>query len=462
MTRLNLCTNPSFENNATDWNVYATHATVARSTSHPSVGTHSGQVTWAAESDVHNQTFSPFAAVIGQTYTLSIDVYVPSGNPPLLINFKGAETRSTLFDQKQRLSVTAVASVSTENLVVFPSATGSHGSAPAGGVAFLDAALFERAPVALPYFDGTFAGATWSGTAGNSTSTLTSPPAITVSNDPMNIPPRNILFVTDSPGSTVTITRTDPDGAIRPVRTAEAAPLIGGTWSGFDYESPFDPTGSKNVTYTAQPSDGSAPFTATVPALRITQSWLIHPGVPDLSQPITILDADPGETFDSGATVHNVLGRGTPVIVTDGVRRSAASSVTIATDTVAQRQALEALLADTSPLLLQAVVQGSSASSLFPNLTLYPGPAIYPGGVSDSFSTYDWLAIDQVTRDRAGAILADPFRRWLLPYRVVDRPAGGVAAQRTWADLMADAATWSAVLEKFSTWNGALTGTPGA
>lgn len=455
MSRTNLCTNPSFENNTTDWHVYASEATIAQSTTHPTVGTHTGLITWAADSNGTNQVYSPFTAVIGQTYTLSVDVYVPSGSTPVHLTFRSANASSTVFDRTQRLSVTAVAAGSTENLVIFPT-TG------AGGTCYIDAALFEKAPLAGTYFDGNTGGASWSGTAGNSTSTFVGAATLTVANDPTNVPPRNILFVTGATGSTITITRTDPDGAIRAVRTAEAGPLVGGTWSGFDYESPFDPSGGQTVTYTGQASDGSNPFTATVAALNITQSWLIHPGVPDLSQPIIILDGDPGETFDSGATVHNVLGRSTPVIVTDGVRRSPASSFIISTDTIVQRKAIEALLADTSPLLLQAVLPPSTASALFPSLTLYPSPTLYPGGTVAAFSTYDWVAIDQVTRDHVGSVVVDPWRRWTLPYRVVDRPAGGVAAQRTWADLMTDAATWSTALGKYATWNGALTGTPGS
>jgi hypothetical protein len=214
--------------------------------------------------------------------------------------------------------------------------------------------------------------------------------------------------------------------------------------------------------YSVQASDNSAPFTTTVSCLQVTRSWLIHSGVPALSQPITILDGDPGETFDSGATTHNVLGRSTPVIVTDGVRRSAASSFIIATDTTAQRIAMEALLSDTSPLLLQAVVTGPAIAQLFPNLTLFPSTTLLPGGGVSSYTTYDWVAIDQVTRDRSGGYVVDPWRRWTLPYRVVDRPAGGVVAQRTWSDLMADDATWAAVLAEFATWNGAFTGTAGS
>jgi hypothetical protein len=255
---------------------------------------------------------------------------------------------------------------------------------------------------------------------------------------PTNVPPRVQLAVTGSPGSVITITRTGPDGAPHAVRTAEPAPLIAGAWTGYDYESPFDPDGHAQMIYSVQASDNSAPFTTTVPCLQVTRSWLIHSGVPALSQPITILDGDPGETFDSGA------------------------SFVIATDTTAQRIAMEALLSDTSPLLLQAVVTGPAIAQLFPNLTLFPSTTLLPGGGVSSYTTYDWVAIDQVTRDRSGGYVVDPWRRWTLPYRVVDRPAGGVVAQRTWSSLMADDATWSAVLAEFATWNGAFTGTAGS
>ncbi len=458
--RTNLCTNPSFENNTTDWNVYAGHATIAQSTSHPSVGTKSGLITWEASTSAYNQVYLPFAAVVGQLYTISVDVYVPSGSAPVNLNYRSGSATSTVFDAKQRLSVTAAASSSTENLVM--TATTSL-----GGTCFIDAVLIEKAPLAGAYFDGNSSGGAWSGTAGNSTSTLAGAPAITVVGDPNNVPPRQIIFVTGSSGVTIAINRTDPDGVMRPVRTAEAAPLGGGQWAGYDYESPFSPTGPGIITYTVTPSDGSTPFSTTVGQLNIAQAWLIHPGVPSLSQKIRRVTLS-GTSAPSGATAHNVLGRPNPVMVTDGVRKGKTFTLTIRTpdslvsggaplypgpgtfggpgvfsglggvdSSAPVEAAFDALFADTAPLLLQLV---------------YPFTAAH---------LYLWISIGQVDVARVSMQFGEATRIITLPCTVVDRPAGGIAAQRTWADLMAECATWADVLAKYATWQGAFVGTPG-
>jgi hypothetical protein len=206
-------------------------------------------------------------------------------------------------------------------------------------------------------------------------------------------------------------------------------------------------------------------FSTSVTALAIEQPWLIHPGVPDLSLPVLVLFDDPGEQFASGGTRHIVLGRETPVVVTDGVRKSGVTQLVTATTSMAEYQSMRALHADTSPLLLQIVLTPPQAFGLYPGLTVYPSPTLYPTAGFDPtglVSTYDWISVDSLQVDRGGGVYPDPWRRWTMPYQVVDRPAGGIAAQRTWADEISQDATWNAALAKYATWHGLLTATPGA
>lgn len=293
---------------------------------------------------------------------------------------------------------------------------------------------------------------------------------ITATLDPTNLPPRVQLDVTGSPGVTVTITRTDPDGGTRPVRTAESAQLVSGAFTCYDYESPFDPGGNARITYSAQPSGGSAAFTTTVAALQITQAWLIHPGVPDLSQPINGTSLST-VTSMSGATLHNVPGRSNPVPVSDGVRKGATFNLLLKTTATA----------GTSPIF--------PSSSIFPDTSLFPSGTVFPDGplgpwVSSTAALYDlladtaplllqlvypyttaveykWINVGQVTEDRRSNDFGDPRRIMTLECAEVDRPAGGIASQRTWADLLAECSTWRDVLNRYATWHGVLTGVVG-
>jgi hypothetical protein len=76
-------------------------------------------------------------------------------------------------------------------------------------------------------------------------------------------------------------------------------------------------------------------------------------------------------------------------------------------------------------------------------------------------SLWEYVTLPHVDERRITEQFGDPRRQFIFQVTVVDRPAGGVAAQWTWADLLGEAGTRQDVLNKCVTWTGALTGIAG-
>lgn len=94
--------------------------------------------------------------------------------------------------------------------------------------------------------------------------------------------------------------------------------------------------------------------------LTPTAAWLIHPGTPGLSLPLSNTDQSAAGIAaiapvanDTNATVHKILGTATPVPTTTGPRGDDETAMTIWTATTAERGALRALLASDIPILIQ-------------------------------------------------------------------------------------------------------------
>lgn len=178
---------------------------------------------------------------------------------------------------------------------------------------------------------------------------------------------------------------------------------------------------------------GAAQVSAPV-TLAVTDPWLIHPGIPDLSLaiPADSIESVAPRTRAARAAVLQPLGRSTPVVVSEA-RAAPATGLELTTDTSAARDALNDLLADGSALLL--------------NLP----PALGWG------FTYEWIAVgDTVETAIAGG---NDFRRFSLPYSVVDRPVGGVVAQWAWSDVLTYS-TWADVMAAYDTYAELLANTP--
>lgn len=434
VTRTNLCTNPSFEVSLAGWVATGNPApTLTLSTLHEQNRAKAMLITWAAGNSFLPQAAFTLPTTPGLQYTVSGYVYVPSGNPPVglvvgSIGLAGFSPASTLFDQWQRLAVTFTATLASHQVGFCVSGT------PAGGeVCYVDSVLMEQANLAAPYFDGASSGCQWTGAADLSTSQqLSGPLSITVSVDTANEPPRYALFVSGAPGATAQVNRTDADGTIRPVRGGDPATLAGTQWIGYDPEAPYNTT----PTFTVVPSDGSPSVFVTAPPLVTTQSRLINPGEPGLSMKINgTMRGD--RDYPSSAAEHAVLDAKYPRIEADAVRKSGRYQLTLITTTDEEYAALTALLDSQVSLLLQLVQPFTTAA------------------------VWEYLAVMDVHEAEASTVFGDPARVWTLDVIVVDRPSGGVTAQRTWADVLAECATWQDVLNKYKTWAGLIAGIPG-
>lgn len=226
--------------------------------------------------------------------------------------------------------------------------------------------------------------------------------------DPTNFPPRMQLVVTATTEKSATVTRLNGDGSTVPVRTSDGGPLTitGGTATFFDYEMPFGVA----VSYSSLESPASI---SSQVAVTVSKVWLIHPGVPGLSMPINLM---PGtlqdETYAVKQGVFVVQGRTNPVVISDGSRKGPQSQLVVVTETVDEKVELQALISDVSALLLNI-----------------------PAGMATGFDT-QYIQIDTVKASRFTEVVIDGWRSFTLPFFVVDRPAGGSQAQRSYVDLL--------------------------
>jgi hypothetical protein len=432
VTRTNQCTNPSFEAGITGWSAFGTNPpTIIQSTAQALNRTHSLLITWAtSSSSVQGAQITWTGLTIGATYAASLSAYTPTGGAgviPVIAGVKfGPASSTTQNSWNTPFGVIFVASATSHTVQLW-----SNGPTTAGQTTHVDAVLFEQSNVIAPYFDGASSGCQWTGTADLSTSQqLSGSLSITTSVDMVNEPPRVAIFVTGASGTTAQITRTDPDGAVRPVRGGDPAPLVGGQAILYDYEMPYGAT----TTYTVIDAGGPTAFTATAP-VATTQSRLIHPGQPSLS--IQINGINRGDrTLASGAAEHPVLGSQYPVVITDGQRKAPKYQITIRTKTSTDNAAVKAILAGCVPLLLQ-VVFPFTASAL-----------------------WRYITVDDATEADVTRRFGDAMRVWTLNVTETDRPAGGIAAQRTWADVIAEVGTWADLQTRYTTWTGVVTGVP--
>ena len=257
------------------------------------------------------------------------------------------------------------------------------------------------------------------------------PTTLIVTPDPGNNPPRVIVEVTYTGQTSATIVRNDPDGTTTPVRLGDPVALDGaGQAVLFDYESWF----GSSMSYTATTAGGSVDSSSV--SLDVPDIWLRHPGVPALSQRIDFQgEGDPVRPVVQ--SVFEPLGRTTPIVVSDGQRKSKRGDLTIRTANDTEHDALLGLLDDVTPLLLD----------------------VPPGKGFGADLTHQYLSIGDVTmRRRIDGYYPDPHRIWSASYIVVGRPAGGIVSQRTFATLLNDFATFQDVKTRYATFTAVLTG----
>src|SRR5688572_2572150 len=256
------------------------------------------------------------------------------------------------------------------------------------------------------------------------------PTTLVATAEPGATPPRVLLELEWTGETEIDVLRVDPDGRTRPVRLAEPATLTADEWSGYDNESWF------GQATTWQATDGTTTITSNMVTLDVTKAWLRHPGQPTLSMQVDVQgDGEPVRRVNRA--VLEPLGRRYPIVVTDGRRKAKQSTLTLRTQTLDEADALLALVDDAAVLLLDI-------------------PPAWGWGVTHQYVSLGDLTETRTTGATRGAWV--PVREWTAPYDVVDRPADTIAGDRTWANVLSEAATWADVMDMYDTWGDVLTG----
>jgi hypothetical protein len=342
--------------------------------------------------------------------------------------------------------VTGVAPATTGGATLTFTATATDN----GGATATDTVTVSVLPVA----EKILIGSTWTpasaslivftptGGGGGGTAPDPDPPAgllrIVATPEPDFFPPRIRLDITDTrttPATELTITRLDPDGRYRPVRTDDDGPLplSGGVATLYDYE----PKGfGVQVTYSTDVPGGPTVTTS----LDADGIWLVHRGVPSRSVRVDAVSKIGPRTREVQQGKFVILERNDPIVVTGGARSTPAGMIGVRTDTDAQRRAMDLLLDDASPVLL--------------NL---------PPGRGWGFDPC-YLALGTTDEDRPVRYGPVPLREWTLPYQVIGRPVGGIRAAVTWDDIATEGAddytaapgsqymTWQEIADAGLTW----------
>lgn len=173
LSRVNLCTDPSFEGATTPWLAGGGPLpALLLSSTRAFSGSKSLRITWGTGLVGIPGAYYRLTTTPGLTYTASAYVWVPTGS--IAVNFgSGSVTSgpSTLNDQWQRLNLTFTATSTTELLALAP-----FGSPTSGQQVFLDAVLIEQGSTLGSYFDGNTTNASWTGDPNRSTSVLQTNP----------------------------------------------------------------------------------------------------------------------------------------------------------------------------------------------------------------------------------------------------------------------------------------------
>lgn len=251
---------------------------------------------------------------------------------------------------------------------------------------------------------------------------------ITATAEPTATPPRVRLNVTTNQ-ATITLYRVAQDGTKTVVRSYDGGPfpVSAGTLVAYDPEAPV----GLPVSYTA---DGAGVTNSSVVTVTTTDVWFTHPGVPSRSQIVELASLSP-RVSDANQSVRYPLGRKYPIVASDGVRKAPSYEVKVLTDSLAELGALDALLADLSPLLLQVP------------------PSLEWGQASE------YVTVGQVSMGRLVQIGDVPWREWTLPCSVVARPPGGSQVYNTYARSKSLYTTYGARKAAHATYGAAFNAT---
>lgn len=192
----NLCPNPSFETNTTGWTAAFGTSSIAQDSSFAYVGSKSMAVTTAAGATVSYVGGPVSAVTAGQSYAISCAIYPrtvtgQTSSATLMIRWYSDAGGTTQIGSDVNVGASpvsdfiwaglagqATAPTGAVSMRMFPSLTAPSGYVFTGNLWNLDACAVVDVTGVLTYFDGATASTSarthsWTGTANNSTSTLT-------------------------------------------------------------------------------------------------------------------------------------------------------------------------------------------------------------------------------------------------------------------------------------------------
>lgn len=481
--RRNLSVNPSLKNNttgnATDWT--SSPSGYARQTGVSGMDRTTGFGGSGAKDII---TTPRFAAVAGQQYVASVQVKTGASNTfKMLINWYTG-TASGTFISNSGTSVSFTVN-GTQRCEIGPY------TAPVGAgggylriievdnttATFAGLIAEQTGTGSLTYFDGDTTGATWEGTAGNSTSALLTGAdtwTVTDAGSKSDVAPGPVGADTGhwvasgtvagsgtvnqdiawADSGLITALSYDarrgrnrisaiglPATAIRaevsvraagrvswtPVRGGKVA-VVGGVFSRSvdDYEFAAGLANTYRIRALSSqenvPDVVVAQAVATLPAV-LDDVWLKFIAQPALNRRITL--ADWGAVGrDARVAFYDVQGRSDPVAVTD-VHSSRTVTVTLRTATIDEGDTLDEALAQGLPLFLHVPV-----TVALPSLYAVAGDYTYARPAKRS-----------------------PVRLWTLPLTEVSPPPSSVVgAATTWQTILDTYDSWQAVLDGLATW----------
>lgn len=146
-----LAASVDFESGVTGWTSSGT-PTIAQSATHAQSGSNSMLITWGAvtgQSVTARDSYALYGLTIGQQYTISAYVWVPTGDITVRLRESTTSTNgtaNTTFDAFQRLTVTFTATQSVAVVVIQPTATPT-----AGDQVWVDAVQVEEGASATAF-----------------------------------------------------------------------------------------------------------------------------------------------------------------------------------------------------------------------------------------------------------------------------------------------------------------------
>jgi hypothetical protein len=181
--------------------------------------------------------------------------------------------------------------------------------------------------------------------------------------------------------------------------------------------------------------------TSASATLSPSQAWMVHPGSPSLSVPISSSDRSAIAVRNLGpisqasaSTLHPILGQSLPIATRSGPRFGNTLQVALKARTAAHEAALNGILADGTPLLFRF-------------------PPTYDAGFDEGF-----YSVGNVQRARMAQLKGNHLREFTLDLTQVQQPT--LTVQNTgwsWAALAAAFPTWQAVAAAYNTWADVLT-----